>query len=176
MQSCNKNIIECLREANINPVATSRTQYSSTYSTPKAIDYTTTTWYESNDESSSQWWKIDFQQPVTLDSYRITVAGTGCYWLKKWKASISNDDSSWEDIGTEEDSWSGEKMINISKPVNARYFKIDSLNGKCGYRIAIRYIKFFGSLSNKKTKNLCTCKRKRGLNLDILRYILLLCS
>ena len=176
MQSCNKNIIECLRENNVNPAATSRTQYSSSLVPSKAIDYSTTTQFESKYESSSQWWKVDFQQSVTLGSYQITVQGTNCYWIKKWDASVSNDDSSWDVVDIQEEKWSGEKIFNLSKPVKARYFKIDSLDGECGYRIAIQYIRFYGSLSNPKSKNLCTCKPKKNINSNILRYVILMCS
>ena len=175
MQACNKNIIECLRESGINPTATSRTYDSDSENATKAIDYTTTNNFHSSDKTQTELWMIDFHKDITLGSYAITTNADGCYWIRKWKALISTDNINWKVVDTPPEAYAKGENHTLNPSTKARYFKIESLNGNCGYRIAFKYIYFYGSISKLKSL-ICTCIHKRSINFNFVRIIVMLCS
>lgn len=153
MYVCSKNIIDCLRDRGINPIATAKTEYSNAHNAIKGIDYTTTNQYESKrDAQSSEWWMIDFKKVIFLGNYSISTPANGCYWIRKWRALASLDNITW-------------LVIDAPPFVNARYFKLETINGSCGYSFAFKYIYFYGLIP--EMKNIFTCNRKRSLNISV---------
>ena len=176
MSYCNKSIIECLREIGVDPIATSSTIRGDSYVAEKAIDYTTQEWFQNSYSSTqSEYWMIDFKRIVSLGSYSISTQADTCHWIRKWQALTSIDNINWKVIDTPPEAYPIGGNRIFKSPIRARYFKIESLNGDCGYQFAFRYIFFYGSIS-QKLPNLITCISKKKTRSIILIFILLNCS
>ena len=172
--SCTKSIVECLRDKGINPTAFASNEASSSDKATNALDY------ESNSEfctfqSSMHHWTVDFTQTITVSKYNIK-AEDGCQRINLWRASVSNDNSTWKIIDSPSQGFPIDKNYTIEKPISGRYFRIEGLYGECRYAFAFRHVKFFGSLSRMSSKNACTCIKERTIDNNVFRIVFLLCS
>lgn len=85
------------------------------------------------------------------------------------------DDVDYKVVDTPSEAYAAGENHTLSSPVKARFFRIDSLNGNCGYEIAFKKIYFFGSITTSKSRG-CTCIHKRTINYNLLRFIVMFCS
>ena len=170
MKNCSKSIIECLRDNNIYPSATSNGALNSYYNAQVAIDYKPTNYYYYGSHKGDQWWMVDFKKDVEISVYQIT-AGAICDWIENWRASVSMNGVNWKVVDTREEGFQNEKIFPV-KPARARYFRIDAKKGTCGYTMAFNSIKFYGYLYSR-CNHLCTQRQKKVIDFDILIFIVL---
>ena len=176
MKICDKNIIECLRDRGVNPVATARETGLNLQSVKcpasNAIDYSTTTNYESG-TSGEQWWMVDFGQIVNIDAYQI-FTGNVCDYIYKWNATASFDNSKWTIVDEPAEGHPNNANYTLKKNVNLRYFKINNVSpNKCKYKMVFTYIKFYGSLGPLQ---ILTYMQKHEISHNIMILISLICS
>lgn len=174
MGTCIKTIVECLKESGITPVVTSKSELSAGYSPSLAIDYTSSSsyfWFSGYD-GSSQWWKIDFTKKVSLGSYSMRVDAFQCKWIYKWKASVSTDDVNWKVVDTPAAGFPNNEMHFFNRTYNVRYFKLETIDAFCNYYMAFRKIYFYGSL-NCADSLMRSCFCKKGTRVNILLFIAL---
>lgn len=114
---------------------------------------------------------IDFQIPIALKGYQIKAGNS--YWISSWVLSVCNDGSSWKEVDSH-DQIPGDTIYYLSKTENIRYVKIDgrSTSSPNTY-FEIYHVKFFGSLSIKRSKNGCSCKGKNVIDKNLLGLILI---
>ena len=93
MGFCSTNIVECLRNDNIEPVTYSSSVFSPDYLPQYALDYSTSTQFCSLNEDN-QWWVVDFQSNVLIESYSI-MAGSSGNWLYNWDIEVPFNDLDW---------------------------------------------------------------------------------
>ena len=139
------------------------------YSASYAINYESNLFYYSQNEEN-QWWIIGFGQEVKIKSYQI-ISEPACYWISKWKASTSLNGNDWKVIDTPKEGFPNSAIKILNQTAKARFFRIDSLYSSCGYYMAFRYIKFYGSLVSSRD---CTNNRKKVFRIDILLIISLI--
>ena len=174
IMSCTKSIVECLRDKGRNPTAFASNEKSSSLKATYALDYNSNSQFQT-ETSSQQNWTVDFTQTITITKYNIK-SEKWCNWIKYWRASVSDDNSTWKIVDSPPQEFPGDKNYTIDIPISGRYFRIEGLNGNCGYPFSFYYVKFFGSLLKLSSQNACTCKKKRTIENNILRIIFLLCS
>ena len=173
--SCTKSIVECLRDKGLSPTAFASNEYSSSYKANNALNYENSTeFYTCTD--SMQHWTVDFTQTITITKYNIKSYGSECDRIKYWRASVSDNNSTWKIVDSPPQEFVVDKNFTIDNPISGRYFRIEGLNGECSYRFAFIYVKFFGSLLKLQSKNVCTCKKKRNIDNNVFRIIFILCS
>ena len=167
---CNKSIIECLRDRKTYPIVDSSNHYQNNLAI-NAINYSNNNYFDSSGKSASPWWSIDFGEVVTLKSYSIHVEVQGCNWIKKWKASFSLNIDHWSVFDSPPEGHPKGENHTIKKPVKARYFKIESLDGVCNNVMAFKYIYFYEP-SLKPRIFTCRCKRGFDFRLMILTSLM----
>ena len=166
------NIVESLREKGIYPTATSNSQRGND-SPSNALDYTLDNYYCSSNNGKIQWIMFDFQTIVALKSYQINVKNKSNN-LNSWNLSVSNDKINWRYVSSYNEV-PKDSAYDLDRIENIRYVKIEGTSSDTpSTYISITYVKFFGSLTVKPTKNICTCKRKTIANNNI-PIIFLLC-
>ena len=106
--------------------------------------------------SSMQHWTIDFIQTVTITKYNIKAAD-GCNAINLWRASVSDDNSTWTIVDSPPQEFPVDTNYTIENPTSGRFFRIEGLNGKCDYHFAFYHVKFFGSLLRMSSKNCYSC-------------------
>lgn len=175
---CTKSIVECLRDNAVDPTAFASEAHISGAKPENALNYESDNIYNANHDANDKYFGVDFKQKVSISSYQIKTASSGCYWLYQWKAYVSNDDVSYEEV----DSQTGfpvEKTFNLSSKKNARYFKIEgNANSACSSKgMAMYYVKFYGSLKpESKQGNVKSRRYYRGPSLLLIQIISLYCS
>ena len=90
--SCSKNIIECLRDKNVQPLAFTNKE-DCKYVASNAIDYSTSEEFASSNDGSESWIAVDFKQNVTIEKYQIKSSASFTDKLYSWTAYASYDDS-----------------------------------------------------------------------------------
>lgn len=171
MPICPQSIVECLRNSGIYPKATSKNTFSN-YVPQNAINYSLFDYYHSGNNGLSQWWMVDFQKIIKLGSYSIYTDYDACDWIKKWRASVSVDNDKWTVVDTPPEKHPHGELHKLNKTVNARYFKLETLDNVCQYVMVFRYIYFYYPSANEYI----TCISKRKINFDITKIILLIYS
>ena len=161
--NCSTNIVDCLRARNVNPVAKSSSVWSNCYAS-NALSYDTSSSFNSNRDPNGAWWSVDFKQKVAISMYQISSLSK-CDWIKRWKASVSDDGKKWEVVSTPEEGHPAGKIYSLGNLTSARYFRIDKLNLSCG-NMAFHYVKFFGFLLPNDRR--CTSVRKGTLSLSLM--------
>ena len=150
MTECGTNIVDCLREKGINPLAhASSLAYDGKCPALNAISYDVQSIFHSNNDNEL-WWKADFKRVVTVHAYQIGT-DSYCNYLRKWRVMISNDNETWKTIDSppEESKFPMGKIYVLKKMYSCRFFRINKLSdSKCGSSFAMRYVKFFGSINN----------------------------
>ena len=141
--SCTKSIVECLRDKGRNPTAFASNEFSSCKAN-YALDYESSEKFYTK-TNSMQNWTVDFTKTITITKYNIK-SEKWCNWINYWRASVSDDNITWKIVDLPPKELPGDKNYTIDKPKSGRYFRIEGLNGDCGYKFAFYYVKFFGSL------------------------------
>jgi hypothetical protein len=126
--------------------ATASKTYSSTYAASKAVDASTSSYWNSGSLTSStahQWLQVDLgTAPVSYK--RIVVDWNGSYsssyHAKAYTIQVSTNGTTWTTVYPASGSAagaSGAQTINLSSAQTARYVRIDmtSYNSSSGYRI-----------------------------------------
>ena len=136
-------------------------------------------YYCSENQNFAQWWAVDLKKIASINSYQIRSGSYSSQWLSCWTLSVSIDNSSWIIADSPPNQEPGDTIFNLSKPFNARYIKLDGsaalyTNGNKAL-LAFYHIKFFGSLS-PLIKHANTCLTNKGINLNLIRMISLICS
>ena len=174
MSQCKSSIVECLRQKGVEPLATASSERSSNEAASTALVYNTNYYFHTNYDGS-YWWKVDFKQYVSINTYQIQTDAV-CAFVRKWRILLSNNDKDWSIVHTpkEEENWPQGKNYTLSKTYVTRYFKIEKLADNQGCtNIAFYYIKFFGSTAGKKDR---TFYKSRSIEHYIFRLIFINCS
>ena len=162
MSQCTSSIVECLRQKGVEPLATASSERSVNEVAATALVYNTNYYFHTINDTDL-WWKVDFKQCVSINSYQVQT-GAFCYFIRRWRVLLSNNNKDWTIVHTqEEDNWPQGKIYTLDRTYVARYFKIEKLtDSTCGFKhIAIYYVKFFGSITDKKC---WAISKKRSIN------------
>ena len=171
---CNKNIIECLNIEGIYPNATSKSVYNN-YVAQNAINYKNNILFNSGNDGKSQWWIVDFSRVIALSGYSISVGAERCNYIKKWKVLVSLNKRNWISVDSPPEGHPSGQIRVLNRSYNARYLKIESIDGVCNYAMAFTKIYFYG-LTSKVSSVERTCFYRKKINYAISNIIFLFCS
>lgn len=151
------NIVESLKEKGIYTTVSTNSQRNND-SPNNTLDYTTNNFYCSKNTGQIHWIKFDFKTIVALKSFEMYVGSS--INLNCWNLSVSSDEINWRYVSSY-DEVPDNKIYNLTKVENIRFAKIEgtSTDTPVTY-IKIYYVKFYGSLTVKRTINACTCRRR----------------
>ena len=131
--TCDKSIIECLRDLNVQPLAFVNHQ-DSTNIASNSIDYSASNYFWSSWDGWSNnyehWLCIDFKQNVLIEKYQIK-GSTKCDNIYSWTAYASNDNITYEVIDYISNEHPNGKNYTLGAPKTMRYFKIIGMNTSC---------------------------------------------
>ena len=178
---CSTHIVECLRNENVEPEAFASSIIDNTNNASNALIYDSNTYYYSAGQKKPQWWSVNFKRKVSITSYTIQSfrqSGTDTAAIYNWTLSVSFDFSRWKVIHGPTESYDIVKSYTLDKPVNALFARIDgnSLYSPDPTYISFYYVKFFGSLKYGLNMDAISCKRKRELDMSMMKIILLIYS
>ena len=147
MSFCSTHIVECLRNDNIEPVTYSSSIYSSEYLPQYGLIYDTSNHYSSA-SGDNQWWVVDFQSNVLIESYSI-MAGSGSGWTYNWDLEASFDGLEWGLVHGMRNTICVDQIFTLNASVLCRSLRIIgrglTVNGGHTY-VQFYYVKFHGSL------------------------------
>ncbi len=115
------------------PATASSTSGSNTPS--KAVDGSTSTYWRSGSISSSTitWLRVDLQSAQTIS--RVVIKWNGSYYAKNYQAQISNDNTNWSTVYTDNSGNGGTDDFTFAA-VSARYVRVYmTKNNKSSERI-----------------------------------------
>ena len=148
MSDCQTHIVECLRNNNIYPTASSSSVYDQRYLASNALEYSTSNQFTSLYGSIGEWWIVDFKTIVNIDKYSIkTSSGSG--WIYNWDSEISNDNITWTKVHEGRNTICSDQLFELDSSFSCKYFKIIGIGQTTGEYLpglAFFYVKCFGSI------------------------------
>ena len=144
MIKCETHLVECLRGIKVEPTASCKSEFNSSFVKDYSLIYDTNNYYASEQTEPGQWWSIDLHRNVVLSSYQIK-AGTGCRWLYHWKILVSTNKRYWKNI-SEHTGYPNDTMFEVNYRRSFRHIKIEG-NNACDAKLAFYYIKLYGSFN-----------------------------
>ena len=177
--TCPTHLIECLRNKGIEPEAYASSFYDSKREPSNALIIDMSNEYSSQDsDSEPQWWSVNFKKKISLKGYTIRsyIPGTYSIALYNFTLSVSFDNKTWKVAQGPLQRNKEETTYELPNPVKAKFVRIDgnSLSSSNPQTIYFNYIKFYGSINIARCA--ASCKTKKGMNLDLLKMILILCK
>ena len=178
---CLTHIVEYLKNRGIMTEAYASSIWRSDREPSIALICDTLSDYRSKDTNNEpQWWSADFKQKISLIGYTIKspVPNSGNPALTNFTLSVSFDNKTWKVVQGPLQRSESETTHELPKPVNAQFVRIDgnSLHSSYPKKIAFYYIKFYGSLNPIIGRCAASCKTKKGVNLDLMKMIFVLCK
>ena len=175
---CSTNIVECLRNNKVEPEAFSKNNEGENYQASKALIYSTDNYFHSLIIKTSQWLAVDFKQKVLIFGYTIksAMSSSNRGWIYNWSLSSSMNNISYKVIHGPIQNLAAEKSYNFEKKFETKFLRIDgnSLYSPDKTVMMFYWVKFFGVLKSNRIE--CTCKTKKGMNLNLMRMIFVFCS
>ena len=168
------NIIECLRNKNIEPEAFASSEWTSEFPASNAIKYDNSR-FQTNAEKRPQFWGVYFKKKVLISSYQIVSDSVVSDFsnIYNWTFSISNNNKTFRTIHGPTQSTSTSKSYTFNRPYSAVYIRIDgdSLLSSDKTKIQFFYVKFFGSINAFYDHS---CKTMRRSNNIFMHFIFLI--
>ena len=177
MSECGTNIVDCLRNKKIEPIAYSSSVRKLKDDYPQnALNYTVQEPYFHSGDELGPWWMIDFKRIVTIHTYLLNTFNY-CGHIRKWNVSISNNNRTWKVIDSPpEDGFPINRNYTLNRIYSTRFFKItkNETTACLQKSFAFCYIMFFGSINKVPFFDICTVCRKGTINHSIFFVILLI--
>ena len=177
---CSNNIVMCLRDLNYAPEATSSSFFDKSNVAENALVFDTTNSFTSASQGKIQWLAIDLKRAVSINSYKIKSETpiTEHSWIYSWSISVSRDNKTWTFADRPDAGDPGDKIFYFKKPINLRYFRIESVSKYYGdlTRIRFYYIQLIGSLALVRDNCFISCRCNRGLNTKLVLFVLIQCN